>query len=223
LRSVKKDADDRIVTFRFVGTDELGNTNERVLIAQLTGRSANLFLADRAGVITLRARSTRVPGQEIGHTYQKPSIVSERRIPKREGELVQLIRSDEFSSASDAADAYFSSLLSRQAFDVQAANARSELQKKITRQQKLLQQLQKDLASHDDAEQNKRIGDLLLANLGTAKRNGNRVILADYFADDAPAIEIEIDEKTTLPEEASRRFALYSRSKRAVRQINSRI
>jgi len=149
--------------------------------------------------------------------------MGDRPIRKSDSELIQLIRSREFSSPSDATDAYFSSLLSRQAFDVQAANARSELRKKITHQQKLLQQLQKDLASHADAEQNKRIGDLLLANLGTAKRNGSRVILADYFADDAPTIEIEIDEKTTLPEEASRRFALYSRSKRAVRQINSRI
>jgi len=36
-------------------------------------------------------------------------------------------------------------------------------------------------------------------------------------------LEIEIDEHSTLPEEAARRFALYSRSKRAVRQITSRI
>src|SRR5207247_4225283 len=52
---------------------------------------------------------------------------------------------------------------------------------------------------------------------------GNRVKLIDYFADDAPIIEIEIDGQLTLPEEASRRFGLYSRSKRAVTQINSRL
>src|SRR6267378_6597584 len=69
LLSVEKDADDRIVRFRFVGTDEVGNTHEHLLIAQLSGHSANLFLADRVGVITLRARSTRVPGQEIGKPY----------------------------------------------------------------------------------------------------------------------------------------------------------
>ena len=97
------------------------------------------------------------------------------------------------------------------------------MRKKITRQQKLLKQLQADLASHADAEQQKRLGDLLLANLSTAKRSRNRVKLIDYFSADAPLIEIELDEKVTLPQEAERRFALYSRSKRAVKQINSRI
>ena len=97
------------------------------------------------------------------------------------------------------------------------------MRKKVSRQQKLLKQLQADLASHADAEQQKRLGDLLLANLSTAKRSRNRVKLIDYFSADAPLIEIELDEKVTLPQEAERRFALYSRSKRAVKQINSRI
>jgi predicted ribosome quality control (RQC) complex YloA/Tae2 family protein len=83
--------------------------------------------------------------------------------------------------------------------------------------------LQKDLATHADADGNKRLGDLLLANLTTARRIGNRVVLIDYFAADAASIEVDVDENLTLQEEAARRFALYSRSKRAVQQINSRI
>jgi predicted ribosome quality control (RQC) complex YloA/Tae2 family protein len=63
----------------------------------------------------------------------------------------------------------------------------------------------------------------LLANLSTARRKGHRVTLIDYFAQDAGLVEIEIDEHSTLPEEAERRFALYSRSKRAVKQITSRL
>src|SRR5207237_2216052 len=127
----------------------------------------------------------------------------------------------EKSSATESAEAYLTCPLSEKDFDAKAAAARSKLRKKISRHQKLLQELQKDLATHADSEQHKRIGDLLLANLGTARREGNRVKLIDYFADDAPTIEVEIDEQVTLPEEASRRFGLYSRSKRAVSQINS--
>src|SRR6266446_6489801 len=44
LRSIEKDPDDRIVWFHFSGTDELGEKLERMMIAQLTGRAANLFL-----------------------------------------------------------------------------------------------------------------------------------------------------------------------------------
>src|SRR5438132_3391016 len=233
LRALEKDFEDRIVRFRFVGIDELGREKERTLVAQLTGRSADLFLLDEKAMITHQARSMRrnvgatseqlISGQEIGVTYHAPSTIKTPRLSKSEHALSETIRSGKFSSASEAADAYFTSLLSGQAFDAKASAARSSLRKKISRQQKLLQKLQKDLATHADAEQHKHIGDLLLANLGTARREGNRVKLIDYFAEDAPTIEIEIDGQLTLPEEASRRFGLYSRSKRAVTQINARI
>src|SRR5437763_3870211 len=232
LRTVQKDTSDRIVRFHFVGTNELGREKRRTLIAQLTGRSANLFLLDEKEVITHQARSVRVrtacgsgrliSGQQIGEVYCSPSATKEPPPSESERILFETIRSGK-SSASEAADAYFTSLFSEQTFDAKAAAARSKLRKRTSRQQKLLQELQKDLATHADSEQHKHIGDLLLANLGTARREGNRVKLIDYFDDDAPTIEVEVDEQVTLPEEASRRFGLYSRSKRAVSQINSRL
>jgi predicted ribosome quality control (RQC) complex YloA/Tae2 family protein len=223
LRSIEKDPHDRIVWFHFSGADELGQNQQRTMIAQLTGRAANLFLIDRHGVITNQARAGKGPGQTIGESYQRPSAGGGRSATAGDGELIKMIRSAQYASCSEAADVYFSSLLVQQAFDNRAGAARAELRKKITHHQKLLKQLEQDLASHANAELHKRLGDLLLANLSTARRVGNRVALIDYFADDAAPLEIEIDEHSTLPEEAERRFALYSRSKRAVRQITSRI
>jgi len=222
LQSIEKDPGDRIVWFHFSGADELGQNQERTVVAQLTGRAANLFLIDRQSVITNQAREGKGPGQTIGESYQKPPAAGGRSSTV-DGELIKTIRSGQHSSRSEAADAYFSSLLVRQAFDNRAGAARAELRKKLAHHQKLLKQLELDLSSHADGELHKRLGDLLLANLSTAQREGNRAILIDYFADDAAPIEIEIDEHSTLPEEAARRFALYSRSKRAVRQITSRI
>jgi predicted ribosome quality control (RQC) complex YloA/Tae2 family protein len=232
LRALEKDSADRVIRFRLACRDELDQPIERTLIAQFTGRSANLFLLDSRGVITHPLRPVRGAGQQIGEEYQIPAR-GEPRVrdrgsspPVREGsisETLELHRAGEFDSLSEALDHYYNALLSQQAFDAHASAARADLRKKITRQQKLLKQLQADLASHSDAEQQKRLGDLLLANLSTAERGDNRVKLIDYFSPDAPLIEIELDEKVTLPQEAERRFALYSRSKRAVKQINSRI
>ena len=223
VRSVKKDGEDRVVRFAFAGQDELGRTIEYTLVAQLTGRSANLFLLDRLGVIAHRARPTHNPGQQVGDRYERPGAQTEQQTPKEDSELLKTIRRGRHESPSAAADAYFSSLLSQQAFDAKAGSARAELRKQIAQQKKLLQQLQKDLASHANGDQQKRIGDLLLANLSTAKRTGNRVVLIDYFADDQASIDLELDEDMTLQDESARRFALYSRSKRAVKQISSRI
>ena len=218
LLSIEKDANDRIVLFRFVD----GN-RRRDLLAQLTGRAANLFLLDEDGVVIQRARATDEPGQKLGQPYRTPSTVRARFRPDAESDLLSAIQSGMFSSPSEAADVFYTSLLSARAFAARAATARADLRKKISRQQKLLNQLREDFASHQDAAQQKQIGDLLLANISTAKRKGGRVKLTDYFAAGAPTIEIDVDEKLTLAQEAARRFKLYSRSKRAVAQISQRI
>jgi len=223
LQTIEKDANDRIVWFHFSGVDELGENQKRTMIVQLTGRAANLFMVDPRGVITNQAREGKGTGQKIGETYHQPPATGVRFAKPRANKLVQAIRDGQHASASAAADAYFSSLLRQQTFDNRAAAARAELRKKINHHQKLLKQLELDLASHANAELHKRLGDLLLANLSTARREGQRVTLIDYFAEEAGPVEIEIDEHSTLPEEAERRFALYSRSKRAVKQITSRL
>src|SRR6266849_7512731 len=245
LRELEKDSAERVVRFRFTGKDEFEQAKERTLIAQLTGRSANLFLLDSSDHLTHQLRPARGAGQQIGDEYRlsgrsetraRERGTSPTRGPQtgspagvgavREGSTgtpLESFLAGQFDSFSAALDSHYSALLNQQAFDASASGARSDLRKRASRQQKLLKQLQADLASHSDAEEQKRLGDLLLANLSTAKRSRNRVKLIDYFSADAPLIEIELDEKVTLPQEAERRFALYSRSKRAVKQINSRI
>lgn len=223
LNSIEKATNDRIVRFDFAGRDELGNPKRRALVAQLTGRSANLLLLDSDNRIVQTARKTNSEGQRIGDSYRGPTGQSESAPAQRENKLIAQIHTSEFSSPSQAADAYFTSLLEEKIFAARASAARAELRKKIAQQQKLLKQLEGDLRSHEDAEQQKRVGDLLLANLSTARREGNRVELIDYFADDGSTIQIELDQSVSLQEEANRRFGLYSRSKRAAAQINRRI
>ena len=221
--TIEKHAADRIVRFNFAGRDELGNPKRRVLVAQLTGRSANLLLLNGDNTILQTARKTASEGQTAGDSYREPGSHTDVAPVQRESKLIAQIRGREFSSPSEAADAYFTSLFEKRILATRANAARAEVRKKITQQQKLLKQLERDLKSHEDAEHQKRLGDLLLANLSTARREGNRVELIDYFADDGSTTQIELDESTSLQEEANRRFALYSRSKRATAQINLRL
>jgi len=220
LAAMQKDGSDRVVWLRFNGTDEVGAEKIRTLIVQLTGRSANLFLLVGAGEITQSARATKLPGQQIGETYKTPESAQTR---ESKSDLLTLIRSKKFGSTSEAADSYFTNLIAERAFNARVATARAELRRKLSQQEKLRKQLEQDLQSHADAEENKRLGELLLANLSTAKRIGKRLTLIDFFAEGTPAFELELDEQITLPEEASRRFELYSRSKRAIGQIAARI
>lgn len=220
LVSLEKLPTDRVVTMKFEGSDDLGQLTQRTLIAQLTGRSANLFLLNDQDIILGRLKETKGVGQTVGEKYQPPHSGASHaaRKPSEQG----LDRRDG-ASYSERLDQHYTSLDETLALNSQIDAARARLQKDISRARKLLKKLEQDLDGHSGAEQHKKIGDLLLANVGSAKRAGGRLKLTDYFAEGAPEIEVEIDENRTIPDEAANRFALYSRSKRARVHIANRI
>ncbi|HEX5890374.1 MAG TPA: NFACT family protein, partial [Pyrinomonadaceae bacterium] len=199
ITDVEKDAADRIVRLAFP-------TGK--LIVQLTGRTADLFVIDDQGVIDASLR-TRIEG-----IYVPPpggNIPVSDNPPEATG------------SPSEFADAYYSSLDQTREFDSRANAVRSRLLKALRQKQKLKENLEQDLASHGDPEEHKRVGDLLLANVSTAKRTGNKATITDYYAEGAPSIEIEIDEKVSLQDEAAGRFRQYGKAKRAREEIAERM
>lgn len=222
LTSLTKDDEDRIVRLSFAGADEVGNPRVRTLIGQLTGRSANLFLLDADGRVMQTLRTSDVFAEHLAARYQAPNSAA-GSATKKPTPLLNEIRSGKFASPSAATDAYYSSMFTQRDLHARLAAARADLRRRIAQKQNLLKQLELDLQSHTGAESEKRIGDLLLANISTAKRKGNHVVLIDYFSDDGSSIEIEIDESRSLQEEAAQRFAGYQRSKRALGQITARI
>jgi len=218
LVAIEKEPHDRIVWFSFYGEDDLGKPKPRKLAVQLTGRSANLIILDDHNQIiqTLRPRpdSEKTGDMSLKSTAPPP--------PARPTELADLLV-QERASPSAIADRYFTSLLAEKERAARIASARADLRKKILVQERLLARLEQDIRRHENPEQHKHIGDLLLANLSTALRQGKRVSLIDYFDDQAPRFDVEIDEAVSLPEEAARRFALYAKSKRAIDQIEKRV
>src|ERR1051325_10516914 len=64
LRALKKDEGERVVRFLFDVHDAVGDVSEATLVAQLTGRTSNLFLLNPHGRILDTLRPTRVEGQQ---------------------------------------------------------------------------------------------------------------------------------------------------------------
>jgi predicted ribosome quality control (RQC) complex YloA/Tae2 family protein len=216
LTSLLKDPSDRIVRFLFNGRDEVGNDFERTLVAQLTGKAANVLLLDEQGYIIDTLRPPRGEGQEIGNLYQPPPM----RLDNSPASLS--FEKGNFGTWSEAADEYYRRLEAERLFDSQAATARARLQKEIAQRERLRSHLDKDMEAHGNADEHKRIGDLLLANIGSAKRQGNKVTLTDYYSENIPLIELELDENSSLQEEAARRFNRYTKARRAVQEISQR-
>jgi predicted ribosome quality control (RQC) complex YloA/Tae2 family protein len=218
LRSINKDETDRIVRFRFDARDEVtGRTLSRMLIAQLTGQSANLFALDEKASILASLRHTKGEGQQPGDRYAEP--VNHGFSRPSEPPFVRA----EFATWSDAADAFYRQGEAERRFAERAARIRSRFKREIGHREKLRLRLELDLENHGDANEHKHIGDLLLANLSTATRTGSIVRMVDYFSPDAPEIDIEVDQNMTLQDAAAARFARYGKAKRAAAEIAARL
>lgn len=212
LVNIAQDHADRIVRLTFRSDDDPQGSIFRRLIVQLTGRTADLFLLDELNRITSVLRE---PAEtRLDEKYQPPP-----RPPKQSRESLTLGP----ESPSAQLDAHFAAIDSARSFDSRAKSIRAKLTKSIRQQRTLREHLQQDLQRHGDPDEHKRAGDLLLANIGTAVRVGNRVRITDYYADGAPEIELEVDENRSLQGEATHRFRQYTKAKRAMEEIATRL
>jgi len=224
VQSLSKDENERVVRCSFLVENDLGDSVVHSIIAQLTGRSANLFLLDSEGRIKQAWRNPHGAGQQVGELYKPPlsDAKSASAIALKTASKTLLIR-EGATSFSAAADKYYSELADEHEFDSLAGNLVASLRKEIARRKKLQVNLRKDLVAHGNPDEHKRVGDLLLANIANARRVGNKVGLTDYYAEGAPEIEIEVDENLTLPEAANAYFSRYTKAKRAVAEIGTRL
>jgi len=217
LISIVRDPSDRIVRMTFSVEDELGQSRELRIAVQLTGKAANLFLLDELDQITDALRPPRGSGQRPGEIYRPPAK-QEKQVSEDD-----VARSEYSGSPSAAAANYFARLDAENVFRSRANNLRARLQKALSQKRRLRANLEKDLAAHGDAEKHKLIGDLLLANVATAVRDGNKVRIIDYYTEGEPAMEIEIEHGSSLQDEAGRQFRQYTKAKRAAEEIGQRL
>jgi predicted ribosome quality control (RQC) complex YloA/Tae2 family protein len=215
--SVTKDEVERIVRFHFSASSEDVHPPLTTMVAQLTGRSANLFLLDGDQKIVHALRRPMGEGQQVNENYKPPSQ-SSTRISRE-----PIIPRGTFHTMSEAADDYYRRVEAEDEFKNAAAKLKDRLRREIGKRERLRANLKQDLADHGNADEHKRLGDLLLANIASAKRRGETVTLTDYYAEAQPQIEITIDENKSLLDAAAEAFSRYGKAKRAVGEIRERL
>lgn len=219
LEAVEKTPHERILIFYFDAHSELGEREKYALAAQLTGRSANLFLLDRNGFILDRQRDTFGAGQEIGDKYSAPFREGEKRT---RGEAESFPQKG-FETLSEALDEFYLEKESEKLFQQRAKAAENKVRQEIAKREKLVKKLAHDLENHGDAEKWKRCGDLILANLADAVQIDNKVLVVDYFDENVPTLEIEIDENDSLTQSAEKFFRRYTKARNAKEEISKRV
>jgi predicted ribosome quality control (RQC) complex YloA/Tae2 family protein len=215
--------DERVLIVDLRRETEAGEQESFALAVQLTGKSANLFLLDERGVILERFRETRGEGQEVGDIYGPP----EREVGKhagalgdREGEIA--LKSGQ-TTLSEELDRLYQEKRAARNFLSLAGAARAKVKQEITKREKLAARLKDDLRHHGDAEKWKRLGDLLLANVSTAERKGDQVLVTDYFDENTPRIEVALGSDESITGAAERFFRRYTKARNAGEEIAKRM
>jgi predicted ribosome quality control (RQC) complex YloA/Tae2 family protein len=103
------------------------------------------------------------------------------------------------------------------------ARARRKLNSVIAKRRKLIANLNSDLEKHGDPEKWKRYGDLLLANLSTARRVDDTIHVLDYFEEGTPELAIAGDRNRSINEIAEEYFRAYAKARNGRKVIFGRI
>lgn len=219
LQSIKKFEGERVLHFSFLAQTELGEDVNYSLIVQTTGRSANLFLLDKNNFVIDAMRETSGDGQEIGTKYAPP-IREDLNIKRRDDEIFSIGNSE---NLSEALDNFYLEKQAEKIFLAKAKSVESKLKTELSKREKLVKKLKQDLANHGNAEKWKRSGDLILANLADAIRVDGKVLVVDYFDENVPTVEIEIDDNDSLTEASEKFFKRYTKARNAKEEISKRL
>lgn len=226
LHSIEKMENERILKFSFVNRTEIGEIEEYALIVQLTGRSSNLFLLDARDFILDSMRENFGAGQEIGNRYAPPfrekatlAASAGKALKKKE----EIFPQGNFARLSEALDEFYQNAEAEKRFQTKAQAAQNRLKQEIAKREKLVKNLNQDLENHGDAEGWKRFGDLLLANLADAQRCGGKVLVTDFYDENLPQIEIEVEENQSITEAAEKFFRRYTKARNAQEEISKRL
>jgi predicted ribosome quality control (RQC) complex YloA/Tae2 family protein len=211
IENLEKIENERIIKFHLIGKNEIGETEKYVLVGQFTGRSANLILLNEKNFVVDSLKET-----EIGTKYQIP----DSKVQISDSEKFE---KGEFETLSEALDVYYQQFAEENLFQQKAKSLQQKLKSEIAKREKLIKKLNEDLRNHGEAERWKKLGDLLLANLANAVRIEDIVLVTDYFDDNLPTLEIEVEANLSLTEASEKIFKRYTKARNANAEISKRL
>ena len=154
-----------------------------------------------------------IPIEEIGSRAVDPSVA----LVLSSIELTGLrdYHEHRFKTLSEAAAAYYKAHGAAVALYEGLTSLKRELAAAIKKKQSLLRGIESDLERFAGPDRFKQIGDLILANLTSAKVTGASIRLIDYFDSEQPEIEVALPQNKTLQQAAAHYYSMYGKAKRA--------
>lgn len=202
---------------------------DRQLVEQFSGLSPLfskeiIFKCGLANRITL-PETFKTMIEQIEHNEIKPSIMVR---PDKENfylfpleHLNSAIKT--FSSLSEMLDRYYFGKAARDRVKQESSTIERFVLNEIEKNEKKISKLQLTLKAAEKADQFQKNGELLTANLYSAKKGMKEIEVVDYYDEEGRMITIVLDPLKTPSENAQKYFSKYQKAKNAVAVVMEQI
>lgn len=163
-----------------------------VLVAELTGRHADLLLLDGREQALASLNEDR---DRVGHRYQPP--LRQPHTPRETAESWPASSDDRPFPVSALLEERYRQREADGATARQRQSKLAELKKGIKKAARRIDALREDLDKANRYQDYARYGELLKANLGTIRKGHERVTVVDYFDPAQPELVIPLDPSKT--------------------------
>ena len=220
----------RIEHMRQVGDDRIVRIEMRregqavTLVAELTGRTANLILLDKSGAVRGQLGKGRFKAGEIyvGPAAKTHAVGAHGGAPNQEGGWPSAPTSEPFPVSAEL-ERRFQERDEARARVRQIESIRSALRKKLKRAVKRVEALESDQAKAERYRAYDRYGELLKSRLGDIPKGATSVTVTDYFDPALPQIVLPLDPAKNPQGNMNDYFRKYRKFLSAEKEIRPRL
>jgi predicted ribosome quality control (RQC) complex YloA/Tae2 family protein len=166
------------------------------------------------------------PYEPVIITYSHPqekksrSYLSPIPLIQFEPDRVQI---QNFESISQAAEAYYVETFVRYRLQLLRSSLLQTLHQRLVKNEKKQKQLEEELAHAEKAQEFKKLGELITANLSLLKKSADEVEVIDFYDPDQRKIKIKLDPRLTPSQNAQKYFNQYAKLKRSLPILQERL
>jgi predicted ribosome quality control (RQC) complex YloA/Tae2 family protein len=206
--------DDRIVRI-----DLTTRAGPRALVAELTGKTANLLVLDDAERLV---RDLKGSMDRRGQLYRPPALPQRQRFIQPSISVTSTTSESPFP-LSAAIEAQYQERDDASLADAARAAKIGTLKKSIKKLQRRIDAWQDDLTKAGKYRDYARYGELLKANLALIKKGQREVTVVDYFEGTLPTLSIPLDTTKTPQGNMDDYFRKHRKYLAAERELRPRI
>lgn len=190
------------------------------LIAEFTGKSANVILVDSSGVVQDSLRYFRPQDSPRPVAPGLPLAQLPTAAPEKAGEF---IAREEGESWNECAARLYLEAVQRESYDELKRRLRRVLSDAEKRLKRKIDNLNADKLRAETEAGFSKLGDMLIRNLSKIKKGESEVRLDDYTLSPPVKVKIPLEPKLSPRENAERYFKRAKKSKLALEMLSRRL